>query len=183
MKRELLWDQRKYIIIKLIITKLFDTALNSVNILVTSGAINSSNLIFRMSYPAVHDLRLDSPNYGPPPTGLYANGQPYPANGARGPNFSPPISPRNQYHNGNQLHKINDDRSVTVSGQSEYLIEPDTFEIIVLIRSAKPSIEEVKASVSKRKDYIVSVAQQNKVLYRVSSKLFCNSHFIKFLVQ
>ena len=135
-----------------------------------------------MSYPAVHEQpygasRLDSPNYAPPPTGLYANGQPYPANGARGPNFSPPISPRNQYHNGNQLHKINDDRSVTVSGQSEYLIEPDTFEIIILIRSAKPSIEEVKASVSKRKDYIVSVAQQNKVLYRVSYDLFCKSYF------
>ena len=70
--------------------------------------------------------------------------------------------------NGNQLHRINDDRSVTVSGQSEYLIEPDTFEIIILIRSAKPSIEEVKASISKRKDYVISVAQQNKVLYRVS---------------
>lgn len=143
---------------------------------------NSQNIILRMSYPAVHEQpygasRLDSPNYAPPPTGLYANGQPYPANGARGPNFSPPISPRNQYHNGNQLHKINDDRSVTVSGQSEYLIEPDTFEIIILIRSAKPSIEEVKASVSKRKDYIVSVAQQNKVLYRVSYNLLCKSYF------
>ena len=147
---------------------------NSVNMLVTSGAIQIHHIfVLRMSYPAVHDLRLDSPNYAQPThQGLYANGHPYPVNGARGPNFSPPISPRNQYHNGNQLHKINDDRSVTVSGQSEYLIEPDTFEIIVLIRSAKPSIEEVKSSVSKRKDYIVSVAQQNKILYRVSRK-FC----------
>jgi len=136
-----------------------------------------------MSYPAVHDLRLDSPNhpYAPPTTGahgLYANGQPYPTNGAH-PNFSPPVSPRNQGQIGygqnghtQQLHKIHNDRSVTVSGQSEYLIEPDTFEIIILIRSAKPSIEEVKASVSKRKDYIISVAQQNKVLYR------CNEDFI-----
>ena len=41
-------------------------------------------------------------------------------------------------------------------------------EIIVLIRAAKPTIEEVKLSVSKRRDYVITVAQSNKVHYRVS---------------
>ena len=60
-----------------------------------------------------------------------------------------------------------DERTVTVSGRSEYIIEPDHVEVIILIRAAKPTIEEVKLSVQKRRDYVITVAQQNKVHYRV----------------
>ena len=47
-------------------------------------------------------------------------------------------------------------------------IKTSSVEIIVLIRAAKPTIEEVKLSVSKRRDYVITVAQSNKVHYRVS---------------
>ena len=65
---------------------------------------------------------------------------------------------------------------------SEYIIEPDVVEIIIMIRSAKPSVEEVKLSVNKRKDYIVSVAQQNKLIYRVNED-FVTSHDKNYKVE
>lgn len=126
-----------------------------------------------MSYPAMHDLRIDTPKFGEyqpvynqPQHIPYANPQ---TRAGVVPQFSPPESPRNPLH---KLSNEAESRWVTVSGQSEYQIEPDTFEIIILIRSAKPTIEEVKSSINKRKDYIVSIAQQNKILYR------CNEDFI-----
>ena len=80
------------------------------------------------------------------------------------------------------VKKESDERTITVSGFSEYIIEPDVVEIIIMIRSAKPSVEEVKLSVNKRKDYIVSVAQQNKLIYRVNED-FVTSHDKNYKVE
>ena len=95
--------------------------------------------------------------------------------GSAPPTAPPPDFNYNQYapvKEHNVEHKVDtsattDERTVTVSGRSEYIIEPDQVEIIVLIRAAKPTIDEVKLSVQKRRDYVITVAQQNKVHYRV----------------
>lgn len=80
------------------------------------------------------------------------------------------------------VKKESEERTITVSGYSEYLIEPDQVEIIVMIRSAKPTIEEVKISINKRKDYIVSIAQQNKLIYRVNED-FITSHEKNYKIE
>jgi len=97
-----------------------------------------------------------------------------------------PSAPINHHHvshvTGPIVKKESEERTITVSGFSEYLIEPDQVEIIVMIRSAKPTIEEVKLSVNKRKDYIVSIAQQNKLIYRVNED-FITSHDKNYKIE